>query len=273
MRQGLSEPNDNTMKSIDEKKIDKLSGRRLAPDDTFNFQCHSGLKCFNQCCRNLNLFLYPYDVLRLSRCLEISTDAFIDDYVDIVLREDYYFPEVLLRMAENDERTCPFLTDGGCRVYPDRPDTCRTFPIEQGALFDAATGRSTVIHMFRPPDFCLGQHEPTQWTSKTYEQDQEAEHYHDMTMRWASIRRLFDQDPWGVEGPQGPRAKMAFMATYNLDRFREFIFGSSFLKRYKVKPALQKKLRASDKTLLLFGFDWVMHFVWGQPSKKFRVKK
>jgi Fe-S-cluster containining protein len=260
------------MKRIEEAKIDQLPGRRLAPDETFNFKCHSGLACFNQCCRNLNLFLYPYDVLRLSRCLEIDTDAFIDRHVDIVLREDYYFPEVLLKMDENDERTCPFLTDGGCRVYTDRPDSCRTFPVEQGALFDAATGRHTVVHFFRPPDFCLGQHESTQWTVATFEQDQEAHRYHEMTLRWAAIRRLFDNDPWGDEGPRGSRAKMAFMATYNLDRFREFVFGSSFLKRYRVKPALQKKLRVSDSALLLFGFDWVLHFVWGRPGKNIRIK-
>ncbi len=260
------------MKSIDETKIDQLPGRRLAPEETFNFRCHSGLACFNQCCRNLNLFLYPYDVLRLSRCLGISTDSFIDEYVDIVLREGGAFPEVLLRMAENDEKTCPFLTDSGCRVYTDRPDTCRTFPVEQGALFDAATGHCSVIHFFRPPDFCLGRHESAQWTAASFEQDQEARRYHDMTLQWAAIRRLFDNDPWGVEGPQGNRAKMAFMATYNLDRFREFIFSSSFFKRYRVKPALQKKLRTSDEALLLFGFDWVLHFVWGRPSKKFRMK-
>ena len=34
----------------------------------------------------------------------------------------------------------------------------------------------------------------------------------------------------------------------------------------------KKKLRVSDKALLLFGFDWVLHFVWGRPSKQFRVK-
>ena len=260
------------MKSIDEDKIDQIPGRRLEPGDTFDFQCHSALACFNQCCRNLNLFLYPYDVLRLSRNLEISTDAFIDAYVDIVLREGYYFPEVLLRMADNEEKTCPFLTQSGCRVYPDRPDTCRTFPVEQGALFDAGTGRCTAVHFFRPPDFCLGQHESKQWTARTYAQDQEAERYHEMTLRWAKIRRMFHDDPWSGQGREGAKAKMAFMATYNLDRFREFILESSFLNRYWIKSTQKKKLRVSDKALLLFGFDWVLHFVWGRPSKQFRVK-
>ena len=260
------------MKPIDEHKINQVPGRRLEPTDTFKFQCHSGLACFNQCCRNLNLFLYPYDVLRLSRNLDIGTDTFIDTHVDLVLREGYHFPEVLLRMADNDEQTCPFLTPEGCKVYPDRPDTCRTFPLEQGALFNAGTGRSTIVHFFRPPEFCLGQRESREWTTQAYAQDQDARRHHAMTLRWANIRQLFHDDPWGGQGPECAKAKMAFMATYNIDRFREFVFDSSFLKRYHVKSTLKKKLHTSDKALLLFGFDWVLHFVWSRPSKQFRVK-
>lgn len=260
------------MKYIEENKQNEIAGRRLAPGEHFNFRCHAALSCFNQCCRNLNLFLYPYDVLRLSRHLEISTDEFIERHVDVVLRDGHYFPEVLLRMADNDEHTCPFLTDAGCSVYLDRPDTCRTFPVEQGALFDAVSGSITPVHFFRPPDFCMGQHEEQQWTTETWARDQQAERHHEMTMHWARIRRLFQNDPWGADGPHGAKAKMAFMATYNLDRFREFLFDSSFLKRYRIKPDLKKRLRLNDKALLLFGFEWVRFFVWGIPSKKIRVK-
>ncbi len=260
------------MKYIDQDLQDTVPGRRLAPNDEFNFQCHAALACFNQCCRNLNLFLYPYDVLRLSRRLEMSTDAFIEGHVDVVLREDHYFPEVLLRMADNSELTCPFLTAEGCSVYPDRPDTCRTFPVEQGAQFDSASGQPSAVHFYRPPDFCLGQHESQTWTPETWARDQEAERYHQMTMQWAAIRRLFQDDPWGSEGPQGAKAKMAFMAAYNLDRFREFLFGSSFFKRYAVKPDLKRKLRKNDEALLRFGFEWIKFFVWGLASKKIRLR-
>jgi len=260
------------MKYIDAEKQDDIAGRRLGADDTFCFRCHPQIACFNQCCRNLNLFLYPYDVMRLKQHLGISSDEFIERHVDVVLRDGHHFPEVLLRMSENDQQTCPYLTDSGCSVYADRPDTCRTFPVEQGALFDAATGRSTPVHFFRPPDFCLGPNEAQQWTVATWTQDQEAELYHRMTLRWADIRRLFQNDPWGVEGPHGPKAKMAFMAAYNLDRFRGFLFDSSFFKRYHVKSDLKKKLRINDKALLLFGLEWIKFFVWGIAGKQFRVR-
>jgi hypothetical protein len=93
-----------------------------------------------------------------------------------------------------------------------------------------------------------------------------------MTTRWAEVKRLFQDDPWGFEGPEGPKARMAFMATYNIDRFRDFIFQSSFFKRYKIKSALLKKLKTDDVQLLKFGFEWVKFFIWGIKSKNIRVR-
>ncbi len=260
------------MKRVDIDKLDNLPGDRLEDRDTFNFECRSDLACFNQCCRNLNLFLYPYDVIRLKGNLGIRSDQFLDRYVDIVLRPSSFFPDVLLRMADNAEKTCPYLTDQGCSVYPDRPDTCRTFPVEQGALYDETTRRTKRVHLFKPPDFCLGQHEERAWTPKTWANDQDAIVYNQMTLRWSEVKRLFQSDPWGPEGPDGPKGKMAFMSTYNMDQFREFIFQSSFLKRYKVKTALCKKIEKNEVELLKFGFKWVKFYLWGIKSKAIRLQ-
>lgn len=259
------------MKSIDPKEINRLPGIPLTQADTFQFRCHKDLSCFNQCCRNLNLFLYPYDVLRLRKCLDLDSDQFLESHVDVVLREGNAFPDVLLRMADNEAKTCPFLSRSGCRVYLDRPDTCRTFPVEHGMLFKDRPGTSEIVSFFRPPDFCQGQHETQEWTLSGWAEDQEAATYNRMTARWAEVKALFQEDPWGPEGLNGAKGKMAFMAAYNIDRFREFIFQSSFLKRYRVKTAIIKKLRASDRELLLFGFEWIGYFVWGIPSKNIRA--
>lgn len=258
------------MKSIDPKMISRLPGVHLGKTDQFNFRCHGELACFNQCCRNLNLFLYPYDVIRLKRALDMDSDRFLETHVDVVIRAGNYFPDVLLRMADNESRTCPFLSEAGCTVYPDRPDTCRTFPVEHGLLFKDRPSESEIISFFRPPDFCLGRHECRSWTLAQWTKDQEAVTHNRMTALWAAVKALFQQDPWGSEGLGGAKGKMAFMAAYNIDRFRDFIFQSTFLKRYRVKPALVKKLRHSDRELLLFGFEWIRHFIWGLPSKSIR---
>jgi len=202
-------------------------------------------------------------VVRLKKHLGISSDRFLDRHVDVVLRPDNFFPDVLLKMMECNHRLCPFLSESGCSVYDNRPYSCRLFPVEQGAHYDAIQNKTEMIHFFRPPDFCLGQKESEPWTPESWIDDQKAGPHAEMTTDWAALKRLFVENPWGADGPDGPKGKMAFMAVYNIDRFREFVFKSSFLKRYRVKSTVRKKIRINDVELLKFGFEWIKFFIWG----------
>ena len=122
---------------MDDIKKEFPEGMEPLGNSMFQFRCEPDVECYMQCCRKLDLILYPYDIIRLKNRLGISSDQLLDQHVDVVLRPSNFFPEVLLRMSENREKTCPFLIESGCSVYPDRPDTCRTFPVEQGAFFNA----------------------------------------------------------------------------------------------------------------------------------------
>jgi len=259
------------MKYIETDKLEMPAGKKIEPQEKFNFRCYPEISCFNQCCRNLNLFIYPYDIIRLKQRLRISSDQFLDQYVDIVLRKTNYFPEVLLSMAENAQKTCPFLTSDGCTVYTDRPDACRTFPLEQGLYYDARTSSATPVYFFKPPDFCMGQHEKQQWSIETWTEDQKAVIYNQMTSHWSEVKRLFHDNPWGPAGPNGSLGKMAFMATYNIDRFRDFVFKSTMLKRYNIRKTTFKKINKDDTALMRFGFEWVKLVVWGIESALIRI--
>ena len=174
------------------------------------FCCHSGLDCFNRCCQNLTLFLYPFDIICLKNRLGISSDEFLDQYTDMLMRQGNYFPDVLLRMTDNEKKTCPFLTASGCSVYADRPYTCRNFPLEQGISYNAVSGKPEPIHFFRPPDFCKGQYENRALTLKEWALDQNAETHNRLTALWADLKSLFHKNPWGPEGFESARGKMAF---------------------------------------------------------------
>ena len=255
------------MKIITPDAVSTRDGKELAEEDRFRFDCHPGVSCFNQCCRNLNLFLYPYDVLRLKNNLGLSAAAFIDRYVDVVMRAGNYFPDVLLSMSETPEKTCPFLTDAaGCVVYPDRSYSCRMFPVEQGLRYDGTGAGGHMVAFFRPPDFCRGQDETRPLTVHEWIADQDAGEYVRMTREWAQTKAMFTADPWGGEGPAGARGKMAFMAAYNMDAFRDFLFNSSFLTRFRVSADVLARIKADETDLLLFGFEWIRHIVWAKPS-------
>jgi len=208
----------------------------------------------------------------LKKRLGISSDEFLDRYVDLILRPGDHFPEVMLKMAENEEKTCPFLTDRGCSVYSDRPDACRAFPLERGVIFQENLNQVRFVYFFRPPDFCLGQHENTAFTPETWIKDQDAGSYQKMTVAWAGVKRLFLTDPWEGLGPECPKAKMTFMAAYNVDRFRDFLFNSTFLKRYRIRPEVLKKIKSSDTALMTLGFEWIAFYIRGLQGQTIRLR-
>lgn len=261
------------MKFVELEDLDNLPGKRLGDDDSFCFRCHAGRSCYNYCCRNMNLFLYPYDVLRLKHALGVSSDQFLERYVDVVLRPENFFPEVLLKMSDDAQKSCPFLTAAGCAVYSARPGTCRSFPVEQGLCLGAGGTRGKRIYFFRPPEFCEGPNSRSRWTIRSWIRDQQAETDQRLILRWGEVRGRFSRDPWGAQGPAGSKAKMAFMATYNVDCFRDFVFNSTFLDRYYVPLKSLQKMKSDDVELLKLGLAWVKRFVWGMSTQMVRPRR
>jgi Fe-S-cluster containining protein len=257
------------------EKSDNLAerGKTIGEKDSFSFDCHPGVTCFNKCCRNLNLFLYPHDVVMLRKKLGISSGEFIELYTEAVLPKGQYFPEVLLKMSDNKEQTCPFLSEAGCSVYTHRPDSCRNFPVEHGVVYNNEGKIEKQVHLFRPPDFCQGRFEKKEHTLLSWAEDQNAVLTNKMTLLWSETAKYFYSDIWGGEGPYGKKAKMVFMAAYNIDSFRDFVFNSSFLKRYKVKKNIQMKIRNDDEAMLKFAFEWIGFFALGLKTDLIKLKK
>lgn len=260
------------MKYIDLTEIDSIEGERLSENDRFAFDCRKELTCFTHCCHNLNLILYPYDIIRIKNHLGVSSDRFLDTHADVVLREGNYLPDIFLRMSEDGQKPCPFLADAGCSIYSDRPGTCRMFPVEQGMFFDAQSQTNRNIYFYRPPVFCQGSEEKKVMTIRSWIKYQNALPYIHMATLWAELKRMFQVDPWGREGVNGSKGKMAFMAVYNIDLFRQFIFHSTFLKRYRVPPKLLKKIRRNDEELLKLSFEWVKFYLWAIPTPNITLR-
>jgi hypothetical protein len=60
--------------------------------------------------------------------------------------------------------------------------------------------------------------------------------------------------------------QMFFMVSYNIDKFREFVFESSFLKRIAVDPDSREEYRKDDVALLRFGVDWLKNLLFKQSD-------
>ena len=61
---------------------------------------------------------------------------------------------------------------------------------------------------------------------------------------------------------------MFHTACYDLDKFREFLFESTLLKRFDVDEDFVEEIRYSDEGLLRFAFLWLRFSLFGEPTMK-----
>lgn len=242
-----------------EQKIN--SNRMLLDKDTFRFECHSGVACFTRCCKNADMYLYPYDIIRMKDHLGISSDQFLKQHTISAFRDNKYFPSLMLQMSDDEEKSCPFLSDKGCTIYENRPFSCRAYPLER-AVARLNDGYGRVVQYFvANHSYCLGHKELHEWTVKEWTEDQQLQTYDEMNDLWVDIDTIFRKNPWGDKGINSPALKMAFMACFNVDKLKDFILESSFLSRFDMPEERVQKIMESDVELMKFGFDWVKFFL------------
>ncbi len=252
--------------TVQEKKFPE--GMVPLGSSSFRFACHAGVSCYTQCCRKLDLFLYPYDVIRLKNRLAISSEAFLERYAGVVRGQNPFFPAVMLRMADNEEHTCPFLAEQGCTVYEDRPSACRTYPLERAVDRSPGRGGPQEFYFLTRHAYCKGHAEETEWTVKEWLRDQQIIYYNAMDDLWAEMDTLFGRNPWQGEGAGGPRQLLAFMACYNIDRFRQYVIDHNLLDRFRLEKSRRKLIERDDESLLKFGFDWLKLILFDIPTLK-----
>ena len=67
--------------------------------------------------------------------------------------------------------------------------------------------------------------------------------------------------------------QMFFMASYNIDKFRTFVFESSFLKRYPEDPQTLEKIKIDEVALLEFGLKWLKGLLFKEGGAKAAAPK
>jgi hypothetical protein len=248
------------------------AGRRLIRDDTFTFHCHPGVECFCRCCRDVDMYLYPYDIIRMKNRLGISTGHFLEQYTYYGFRDNPCFPSLMLKMSDTKEKPCPFLSQQGCTIYEDRPSSCRSYPVERAVARSSDGNEREVCYFITNHPYCLGHKEPRRWTIREWTKNQKIESYNEMNDLWVDVDSMFRTNPWGSEGVNSPNFNMAFTACFDTDRFRIFVLDSSFLSRFDMSKERIEQIKESDVDLMKLGFDWVRFFLRQSGPLKERVK-
>jgi Fe-S-cluster containining protein len=246
------------------KQTKKKSLTVLAPEDNFRFACHAGLGCFTRCCRDITIFLTPYDIIRMKNALRMSSEDFLRTYTTTLIG-DLGLPVVALKMGEDKEKSCPFVTPEGCTIYKDRPWSCRIYPLQpESTKVTEKAGREYYSVMDVP--FCLGLNENEALTVKEWKKQQGIAIYREMESLFKKITMnefLSDKKITNKKIQE-----MFFMACYDLDRFRRFVFESKFLETFEVQPEVVVKIKHDDVELFKFAMRWLEYGLLGQHVLK-----
>jgi Fe-S-cluster containining protein len=212
----------------------------------------------------VNIVLTPVDVLRLARRLDLRTTVFLQEHCLHPITKDLSLPIVMLRLNDDPEKKCRFVGKEGCTVYEDRPWACRMYPVGM-AIPPARAGvdPEPVFFLFED-DYCEGRGADRRWTVAEWRADQrvpEREALED------GFREIVSH-PWFIGGRRldAPRMEMFHMACYDLDRFREFVFGSTFLQRFELEEEQVERMRDDDEELLRFAFRWLRYALFAEPT-------
>jgi len=247
---------------------DKVFPEGMVPlgGSTFTFGCHPGVSCFTFCCKDVDLTLYPYDVIKLKNRLNMDSEAFMRKHCFLARGENPFFPAVKLRLNEEKDKSCPFLTDKGCSVYKDRPSACRTYPLERAVDRTSEKGISEEYYFMTSHPYCLGHKEEEEFTVETWNRNQQLLEYNAMNEFWVPVETLFGTNPWKGEGTGGERQQLAFMVCYNIDGFRRFCDEHRLLKQFRIDSSFKKRISGDDGELLKFGFEWLKALLGGRSS-------
>jgi hypothetical protein len=235
-------------------------------DDSFTFECRRSLDCFTRCCSDVAIVLTPYDVFRLKSALRMDSSDFLDQYTLTPFNKDQKIPAVILRMDPETKR-CPFVTDAGCSVYADRPWACRMYPLGVAEPRNPSPS-DQAFHFLVREEICQGHDQGRSCTVRQWLADQGIDEYE---MMGASFRDLMLHEFWDKEEPLEPRKMdMYYMACFDLDRFRRFVFETRLLSLFMMDEAKVEALRADDEELLEFAMHWLRFSLFGEKTMKIR---
>lgn len=226
-------------------------------NESFTFSCGPEKGCFNQCCCDVNQFLYPYDILRLSRGLKVTTAEFLKTYTYMFSGDITGLPVVSFMTRSDTNHACPFVTEKGCAVYEDRPAACRLFPIARAISRSREDGTITEHFAVIEDPICEGFDGGELRTVKEWVENQALAPYNERNDRMMELLSLKQQTmPGRLEGDDRTDFQLA---CYDLDGFRAQVADGTIT----FDDARKKAIIEDDDALLDNAMTWIRERLFG----------
>lgn len=250
----------------DTEKAACISPVRLGYSSRFNFQCHPQVPCFTECCRGIQIILTPYDIIQLKNRLGLSSREFLAVYTEPHMLEKTDLPMITLKLLDDDRQSCPFVKDGqGCIIYEDRPSSCRYYPLGTATLQHREGADEEGFFFFINEPHCKGFDQSTEWTVAEWRADQGVDQRDEINREWTDLIVRKRSFPANIKMTEKAK-QMFFLVSYDIDKFREFVFDSSFLTRVDVDAGTVEKIKQDEIELLKFGLRWLKGVLFKQAA-------
>jgi Fe-S-cluster containining protein len=234
----------------------------LQAGDRLRFNCHKGVSCYNACCKQADVQLTPYDILRLKENLGITATEFLRSHTVPFEMDKDGVPGVKLRT--DDDGACHFVAEAGCQVYKDRPTACRYYPLGHLAMKEANAKQDEAHYFLIQEDHCKGHQQPQQITVDEYRQHQQFELYDQINRDWLQLMLKKRSAGPAIGRPSDTSLQFFFMCSYDLDRLRRFVLSDAFKTCYAMDELFYESVEREDLTLMQFGVRLLKQVLFGE---------
>ena len=237
----------------------------LKLDSVIQFDCHKQVSCFNACCRNIDIVITPYDILRLKRRFDLVSRDFVGAYTTPYAMDHHDLPGLKLNTKPGTTE-CVFLSEEGCTVYEDRPAACRYYALGSMGVRKKDESEVEDIFFIVKEDHCRGHEEPRQLTVAEYRSEQGVDKYDEMNEQWRDVI-LKKRSSGPTVGRPSDRSRQLFdMCSYDMDSFREFIQSPGFLEIYDLSEEQMTTLINDEDALLAFAMRFLKQVLYGEMT-------
>ncbi|HUW35951.1 MAG TPA: YkgJ family cysteine cluster protein [Rhodocyclaceae bacterium] len=234
-------------------------------DKVIQFSCHKGIACFNACCKNIDISLTPYDILRLKQRLGVSSTEFLELFTLPYEIEKDGIAGVKLRPVEGGS-ACQFMTDEGCSVYEDRPTACRYYPVALLSMRRQDEYVDRNAYALVKEEHCLGHLEPRSISVDDYRKEQGLTDYDELARGWRQLILKKKSSGPSIGKPSKRSLQLFFMSCYDIDRFRDFVSSASFNALYDIAEEERTLWQADDVALMQFAFRFLRQVLFGEEE-------
>jgi hypothetical protein len=142
------------------------------------------------------------------------------------------------------------------------------YPLGQASPKDGSDALDSEFYFLLKESVCKGFDEDKEWTVAGWIKDQGIDDYQELGELFKEVA-LHESLREG-KGMSPEKIEMFFTVAYNIDKFREFIFRSSFFDRFEIDPDTKDKIENDDVELLKFGFKWLRFSLFGEATMKIK---